>query len=95
MCQPVHSPPVPLFTLRRTPRGVQRKTRGRAVRYSFLVGLFHSLIHAGLARRTALAIYHSSRSVVSVISELARSAVHVHRNPSARVERLPAQGPLL
>jgi hypothetical protein len=32
---------------------VQRKTRGRAVRYSFLVGLFHSLLHAGLARRTA------------------------------------------
>ena len=26
------------------------------VRYSFLVGLFHSLLHAGLSRRTALAI---------------------------------------
>jgi hypothetical protein len=54
----IPSPPVPLFTLRRTPRGVQRKTRGRAVRYSFLVGLFHSLLHAGLSRRTALAIWH-------------------------------------
>jgi hypothetical protein len=52
----IPSPPVPLFTLRRTPRGVQRKTRGRAVRYSFLVGLFHSRLHAGLSRRTALAI---------------------------------------
>src|SRR5271169_2063794 len=52
----IPSPPVPLFTLRRTPRGVQRKTRGRAVRYSFLVGLLHSLPHAGLSRRTALAI---------------------------------------
>src|ERR1700677_4157674 len=52
----IPSPPVPLFTLRHTPRGVQCKTRGRAVRYSFLVGLFHSLLHAGLSRRTALAI---------------------------------------
>jgi hypothetical protein len=55
----IPSPPVPLFTLRRTPRGVQRKTRGRAVRYSFLVGLFHSLLHAGLSRRTGKAIMHS------------------------------------
>ena len=55
-------PTCPLFTLRRTPRGVQRKTRGRAVRYSFLVGLFHSLLHAGLSRRnTALAILRSRR----------------------------------
>src|ERR1700746_4103420 len=58
----IPSPPVPLFTLRRTPRGVQRKTRGRAVRYSFLVGLFHSLLHAGLARRTAKAICRQLRS---------------------------------
>jgi hypothetical protein len=28
------------------------------VRYSFLVGLFHSLLHAGLARRTAWTISH-------------------------------------
>jgi hypothetical protein len=46
------SPPVPLFTLRRPPRGGQRKTRGRVDRYSFLVRLFHSLLHAGLSRRT-------------------------------------------
>ena len=52
----IPSPPVPLFTLRRTPRGAQRKTRGRVVRYSFLVGLLHSLLHAGLSRRTDLAI---------------------------------------
>jgi hypothetical protein len=52
----IPSPPVPLFTLRPAPRGAQRKTRGRVVRYSFLVGLFHSLLHAGLSRRTALAI---------------------------------------
>jgi hypothetical protein len=43
----IPSPPVPLFTLRRAPRGAQRKTRGRVVRYSFLVGLLHSLLHAG------------------------------------------------
>ena len=74
----IASPPVPLFTLRRTPRGVQRKTRGRAVRYSFLVGLFHSLLHAGLSRRTALAMMHvlvySRRGGVGGISgsEIAR-----------------------
>src|SRR3954470_63236 len=54
----IPSPPVPLFTLRRTPRDAQRKTRGRVVRYSFLVGLLHSLLHAGLSRRTALAMMH-------------------------------------
>jgi hypothetical protein len=59
----IPSPPVPLFTLRRTPRGAQRKTRGRAVRYSFLVGLFHSLLHAGLSRRTAMAIYRQARTI--------------------------------
>src|ERR1035437_9089214 len=48
----IPSPPIPLFTLRCTPHGAQRKTRGRVVRYSFLVGLFHSLLHAGLSRRT-------------------------------------------
>jgi hypothetical protein len=33
------------------------------VRYSFLVGLFHSLLHAGLARRTDSAILRQSRLV--------------------------------
>ena len=50
------TPPIPLFTLRRVPRGTQRKTRGRADRYSLLVRIFHSLLHAGLARRTEIAI---------------------------------------
>src|ERR1700692_584950 len=57
----IPSPPVPLFTLRRTPHDVQRKTRGRVVRYSFLVGLLHSLLHAGLSRRTGSAIWHQPR----------------------------------
>jgi len=34
----------------------QRKTRGRADRWSFLVRILHSLLHAGLARRTNIAI---------------------------------------
>ena len=42
----------PLFTLRRAPRGTHRKTRGQAVRYSLLVRILHSLLHAGLYRRT-------------------------------------------
>jgi hypothetical protein len=57
----IPSPPVPLFTLRRTPHDAQRKTRGRVVRYSFLVGLFHSLLHAGLSRRTDSAMLRSLR----------------------------------
>src|SRR5258708_30185357 len=67
----IPSPPVPLFTLRRTPRGGQRKTRGRAVRYSILVGLFHSLLHAGLSRRTALAIMRSLTVGGCYLSEMA------------------------
>jgi hypothetical protein len=46
------SPSFPLFTLRWPSRNIQRKTRGRAVRDSFLVRLFHPQFHAGLARRT-------------------------------------------
>ena len=45
-------PAYPLSTLRCVPRDTQRKTRGRADRYSFLVRNFHPLLHAGLARRT-------------------------------------------
>jgi len=37
--------------LRCAPRGAQRKTRGRVVRYSFLVRIFHPLLSAGLSRR--------------------------------------------
>src|ERR1019366_362418 len=43
----IPSPSVPLFTLHRTLHSVQRKTRGRVDRYSFLVRLFHPLSHAG------------------------------------------------
>ena len=46
-------PPMPLSTLRRSPRGGPRKTQGQdGVAVSFPVGLFHPLQHAGLARRT-------------------------------------------
>ena len=39
-----------------SPSRYQRKTRGRVDRYSFLVRILHSLLHAGLARRTNIAI---------------------------------------
>jgi hypothetical protein len=51
------TPPIPLFTLRRAPRDAQRKTRGRVDRYSFLVRILHSLLHAGLARRTDMRMF--------------------------------------
>jgi hypothetical protein len=51
-------PPIPLFTLRAAPHDTVRKTRSRVVRYSFLVGLLHSLLPAGLSRRTYSAISH-------------------------------------
>ncbi len=38
--------------LRRIPRGTLRNTRGRAGRYPLLVRLLHSLLRAGLSRRT-------------------------------------------
>ena len=48
----IPSPTVPLFTLRHVPRDAWCKTRGRVVRYSLLVRLFHPLLHAGLSRRS-------------------------------------------
>ena len=53
----IPSPSFPLFTLHWTLRSAQRKTRSRADRYSFLVRLFHSLLHAGLARRTVMGMF--------------------------------------
>ena len=44
----------------------QRKTRGRADRYSLLVRIFHSLLHAGLARRTVVAMLRHELSVTVV-----------------------------
>src|ERR1019366_7403058 len=49
-------PAFPLSTLRCVPRDTQCKTRGRGDRYSFLVRIFHSLLQAGLARRTNIPI---------------------------------------
>ena len=37
----------------RQPHDCLRKTQGQAVRYSFPVRLFHSLLHAGLSRGTS------------------------------------------
>jgi hypothetical protein len=44
---------MPLFTLHVPPRDDPRKTRGQdGFAISFPAGLFHPLLHAGLARRT-------------------------------------------
>ena len=40
------------YASRRRPHDRHRKTQGQVVRYSFPVGLFHSLLHAGLSRRS-------------------------------------------
>src|SRR6266404_7700850 len=46
-------PTKPLSTLRLRPRGGNRKTQGQnGVAFSFPVGIFHPLQHAGLSRRT-------------------------------------------
>jgi hypothetical protein len=39
-----------------SPSRYQCKTRGQVDRYSFLVRLFHPLLHAGLSRRTNISI---------------------------------------
>jgi hypothetical protein len=47
--------PLPLSTLQATSRDATCKTEGQdGVAVSFLVGLFHSLQHAGLSRRTLI-----------------------------------------
>ena len=52
-------PPIPLSTLQATPRDAACKTEGQdGVAVSFLVGLFHSLQHAGLTRRTLINAVH-------------------------------------
>src|ERR1700693_5252401 len=48
----IPSPSIPLSMLRRAPRGARCKTRGRVVRYSFLVRLLQPLLQAGLSRRS-------------------------------------------
>ena len=52
----------PVYASLVSPRDTQRKTRGRVDRYSFLVRLFHPLLHAGLARRTVMAILRQLRA---------------------------------
>src|ERR1019366_171246 len=71
----IPSPPIPLFTLRCAPRDAQRKTRGRVDRYSFLVGILPPLLHAGLSRRTEMAILRQlSKAHPSPWGQSARSA---------------------
>ena len=54
---------LPLSTLQATSRDVPCKTEGQdGVAVSLLVGLFHSLQHAGLARRTRINAIRAGRS---------------------------------
>src|SRR5439155_8337137 len=46
-----------------SPSRYQRKTRGRVDRWSFLVRILHSLLHAGLSRRTNIAITLQNPSI--------------------------------
>ena len=48
-------PAYPLSTLRWVPRGSSARLEAKVDRYSFLVRLFHPLLHAGLPRRTNIA----------------------------------------
>src|SRR5580700_11926382 len=51
----IPGPPIPLSTLQVTSHDASCKTEGQdGVAVSFLVGLFHSLQHAGLSRRTLI-----------------------------------------
>src|SRR5271170_8217516 len=51
----IPGPPIPLSTLQAASRDASCKTQGQdGVAVSFLVGLFHSLQHAGLSRRTLI-----------------------------------------
>jgi hypothetical protein len=59
-------PPIPLSMLRATPRDVSRKTEGQdGVAVSFLVGLFHSLHHAGLTRRSLINAHQPERCEIA------------------------------
>src|SRR5580692_190185 len=72
--------PIPLSTLQATSRDVSRKTQGQdGVAVSFLVGLFHSLPHAGLSR----SIYRRSNEAL-----LQMDASATNRELTASVEKI-------
>jgi len=50
----IPGPSMPLSTLHPAPRGTSARLEVKMVRYSFLVGLFHPRLHAGLSRRLRL-----------------------------------------
>src|SRR5580704_8012094 len=68
----IPGPPIPLSTLQPTSRDAACKTEGQdGVAVSFLVGLFHSLQHAGLSRRTLInALSLTTPTVLRVFSLL-------------------------
>jgi len=61
-----------------SPSRYQRKTRGRVDRYSFLVRILHSLLHAGLSRRTNIASL-----TMSAVSSTFRAHFSEHSEKSA------------
>src|SRR5271167_1124467 len=62
----------------------QRKTRGRADRYSFPVRLLHSLLHAGLSRRTRIALLHHRCGSVPVH--------HTHQSLPSKMQSSESSG---
>src|SRR6185369_9428750 len=75
---------MPLFTLRSAPRGTAAQTRGRADRYSFHVRLLHSLLHAGLSRRTRIAL---------LLQHCGSTAVHhTHRSLPLKMQSSESSG---
>jgi hypothetical protein len=62
----IPGPPMPLSTLRSPPHSDARKTRGQDGSL-LLVRLFHSLLHAGLSRRTRTTLAQTSPNAAVLI----------------------------
>jgi hypothetical protein len=81
-------------------RQQQLQTRGRADRYSFLVGLFHPLLRTGLSRRSLDRLFHDSngdvpRSVClrrAVPCSTSRSALQCDGTPDPGMDDATASG---
>ena len=64
--QPTYTP---VYASTCAPRDAPRKTRGRVDRYSFLVRLFHSLLQAGLSRRTGATFFTPHAHLAKQLSD--------------------------
>jgi hypothetical protein len=84
-------PPTPAYTpayASLSPPRYQRKTRGRVDRYAFLLRILHSLLHRGLARRTAIA------TLQQLGPRSPAGALHLSRavGPVPLCRKVPGQG---